>query len=290
MPSMSSIRSVPVYEGRRSSCSTLAIVLTALVWSSSAQAQFSARDGYTTDGQYRVQTELMPYVWLPATSGTAHLGPPNAGRTVSINAGVPTTSQLSSVLDAAFMGAGLVRYGPFSVELDMQWVNASTSHDRPVPGSLATIRTDEAASLFRIAPGLGLQVVASDIGGVPVSLDARVGFSYNTAGASADPSRLALRGFSHNSSFVQPWVGLRFDVYPSPAWRIELGGLAQGFGFDGGSWGWGASAIVSYLVTDWLDLSLGFRALNTQRFGGRDEQRSLNLTEYGPLIGMGFRF
>jgi hypothetical protein len=283
-------RSVSDLERRLSGCAAIAVVLAALTWCSAAQAQFSARDGYTADGQWRVQTELMPYVWLPATSATAHLGPPDAGRTVSINAGVPSASQLSSVLDAAFMGAGLVRYGPWSVELDMQWINASTTHDRPVPGSLATIRTDEAASLFRIAPGLGLQVVASEIAGVPVSLDARAGFSYDTVGASTNPSRLALHGFSRNSSFVQPWLGLRFDVYPSPSWRIELGALAQGFGIDGGSWGWGASAIVSYLVTDWLDLSLGFRALNTQRFGGRDEQRSLNLTEYGPLIGMGFRF
>lgn len=287
---MSQPRPIPGRAQWRAGCVAAVALLAGLTWRSAAHAQFSAREGYAADGQYRMQTELMPYVWLPATSATAHLGRPDAGRTVSIDAGVPSVSQITSVLDAAFMGAGLVRYGPFSVELDVQWINASTTHDRPVPGRLATIRTDEAASLFRVAPGLGLQVVSGDVAGVPVSLDLRAGFTYDTVGASADPARLALPGFSVNRSFVQPWLGLRFDVYPSPVWRIELGALGQGFGLDGGSWGWGASAIVSYLVTDWLDLSLGFRALNTQRFGGRDEQRSLNLTEYGPLLGAGFRF
>jgi len=273
-----------------SGCTAIAIMLVALTWSSAARAQFSAREGYTEDGQYRVQVELVPYVWLPATSGTVHLGRPNAGQTVSINAGVPTVSELANVLDAAFIGAGLLRYGPWSAEIDMQWVNASTSHDRPVPGTLTTVHVNEAISLFRVAPGFGYEVVASQVGGVPVSLDARAGFSYITTGASADPGHLALPGFSRDQDFVQPWLGLRFDIYPSPSWRIELGGLGQGFGIDGGSWGWGASAFVSYLVTNWIDVSLGFRALNTQRFRGRDEQRSLNLTEYGPLLGVGFRF
>ena len=277
-------------EPRLCGCTVVVMTLIALPWPSTARAQFSNRDGYTADGQYRVQTELMPYVWLPATSATVHLGRPDAGRTISLNAGVPSVSELTAKLDAAFMGAGLLRYGPWSAELDMQWINASMSHERPVPGTLATIHTNEAASLFRIAPGLGYQVVASEIGGVPVSLDARAGFTYDTVGASADPAYLALPGFSVDRSFVQPWLGLRFDIYPSPTWRVELGALAQGFSIDGGSWGWGASAIVSYLVTNWVDVSLGFRALNTQRFGGRDEQRSLNITNYGPMLGVGFRF
>lgn len=265
-------------------------LLTFLSGAGASAQSFSNNEGFSADGSYRVQVELMPYVWLPATSATVHLGRPDAGRSISINNGVPSVSQLSADLDAAVIAAGLLRYGPWSAELDTQWVNASSSATRPVLGGPLSIRTHEAVSLFRIAPGLGYQVLASSIADIPVSMDARVGFTYDTVGASADPANLAIPGLSINRSFVQPWVGMRFDVYPSPSWRIELGALAQGFGIDGGSWGWGASAVVSYLIADWVDVSLGFRALNTQRFGGRDEHRSLNITEYGPLLGVGFRF
>ena len=46
--------------------------------------------------------------------------------------------------------------------------------------------------------------------------------------------------------------------------------MAEGFGVNGGVWGWGASALVSYSITRWLDVTGGFRALefegSRQRF------------------------
>ena len=269
---------------------TVIACVAALLWSGAAQAQFTNRDGYNEDGTYRVQAEIDPYAWIPATSSTIHFAHPNGGVTINQSTGLPSASQLSSVLNVALMGAALVRYGPFSAGFDLQWVSAIASRDRMIDGTRLTIHTNEALALVRVAPELGYQVVSTEVYDVPISVDARVGFSYDSVGASLNPARAAFTGLSRNDSFTQPFLGLRADIFPTPDWRVELGGMVQGFGVDGGSWGWGASAIVSYLVTSWFDVSLGFRALNTERFGGRNDQRSINLTMYGPLLGVGFRF
>ena len=43
--------------------------------------------------------------------------------------------------------------------------------------------------------------------------------------------------------------------------------MAEGFGVNGGVWGWGASALVSYSITRWLDVTGGFRALDSKGRG-----------------------
>ena len=67
---------------------------------------------------------------------------------------------------------------------------------------------------------------------------------------------------------------------------FELAAIAEGFGVNGGVWGWGASALVSYSITSWLDVTGGIRALSS-----RDRRNgSLDITAYGPVLGFGFRF
>ena len=88
-----------------------------------ALAQFSARDGYAEDGGYRVQVELTPYLWLPASSGTARIGG-SLGRNFNFDSGPPTIADLAHSLHGAFVGYGLLRYGPWSADLDTQWIDA----------------------------------------------------------------------------------------------------------------------------------------------------------------------
>jgi outer membrane protein OmpA-like peptidoglycan-associated protein len=100
---------------------------------------------------------------------------------------------------------------------------------------------------------------------------------------------------SGSGNFIQPWLGTRIDFIPAPNWRIEVAGLVQGMGVDNGSWGWGASAIISYAINGWFDVDAGYRALNSERNqGNRDTpgaaKRSLDLTAYGPVFGVSFRF
>ncbi|MDR3529073.1 MAG: hypothetical protein P4L90_00750 [Rhodopila sp.] len=263
-----------------------------------AQAQFfSNKDGYADDGSPRLQVELAPYLWWPGFGGSVKLASPlvNDRTPGSFSTGLLSTSLLKDVLHAAIIGAGIVRYGPFSAEMDIQYLSVSESKNLVTSPAGEVFRVKTAVELVRVAPGVGYQVYAGDVFGIPTSVDARAGFSY-LATSETFTGEAALTGLSSSNStgFVQPWLGARADFVLSPRWRIELGGLVQGLGVSGGSWGWGASGNVSYAMTDWAALTFGARALETERFGDSDtargSRRSLSLVTYGPIIGVSFRF
>ena len=281
--------------GRILAAMLLAGALTALL-NARAHAAVSPNDGYASDGTYQWHFELAPYGWVPATSADIKLG---NGANVNINAGMPTLSQLKNVLTGAFMGFGLVRYGPWSAQINIQYIAASQTKGLP-PGPDETIgRTlDVSSSMVRVVPGFGYEVYRGAVGKVPTTLDGLIGFSYFTDSTSLDLSRfgptgekLGVSSVSDSIIFVQPWLGFRASIYPWPRWRFQLEAMVQGLGVDGGSWGWGAGVYATWAATKWLNLVAGFNALNSQgRQGSGNVIRSVNITEYGPLLGMSFTF
>ena len=266
-----------------------------LISSTGARAQlFSTNDGFTQDGKYQLQTELTPYLWLPAVSGTLHSASPRIGD-VDFNTGFPTPADLAHSLHAAFMGTGLVRYGPWTAEIDIQYLDASQSTTVFTGRFGRVYRVNTSLSFVRVAPGFGYKVYTGQVFGLPVMVDARAGFAYTATDEKFVGEGPLGVGTSNNGSFVQPWLGGRITVVPSPRWRVELGSLVQGLGVDDGSWGWGGSLVGSYALTNWANFSFGFRALETQRVSGsgdgaRAQERSFSALTYGPVIGVGFRF
>ena len=296
----------PVRPPSRASITRLNFVLTfctaliclPVILSLPAAAQyFSNKDGYETDGTYRVQVGLAPYLWLPATSGSVHSGVERLNLVASsgFSTPVPAPSQLAASLHPSFMGFGIVRYGPYSLETDLQYVSASGNKTLFV-GPLGRTRALYAdVSYVRVAPGIGYTAWAGNLGIVPASVDGRVGFAYFSTWEKLSGLQDIRGGLGFSSSFAQPWVGGRLTLVPSPRWRIELNALAQGFGVDGGSWGWGATLAGSYALSSWATINLAFRALHTDREQGSGDtvlasRRSLSLTAYGPVLGIGFRF
>ena len=190
-----------------------AVCLLLVMWSSPAKAQFSARDGYDDSGGYRVQVEITPYLWLPAVDATVGFGrlPVND---ISVNRAPPTIARLAESLHGAFIAFGLLRYGPWSAELDVQWIDAFKKQELPADaaGPAATLETN--GSLVRLAPGFGYQVYSGGIGGVPITVDARAGFSVLTWDASAHFEGSPFDGVNIDHTFAQPWAGFRASFYP----------------------------------------------------------------------------
>lgn len=263
-----------------------------------AHAQyFSNHDGYTQSGAYHVQVELDPYAWWPGFAGSVHFASPlvNNRTPGSFNSGLLSPSTLANTLHAAFIGAGLVRYGPYSTEMDLQYFSVSQSQTLFTGPAGGEVRLKTAVQLLRVAPGIGYRVYAGDLYGIPISADARVGFAYlSTWQTYTGEGVLAGRSANNDTGFAQPWVGGRVDLIPAPRWRIELGALLQGFGVDGGSWGWGASGGISYAINSWATINIAARAVQTERYGlgvtAFGQRRSMSLVAYGPIIGVGFRF
>ena len=283
----------PKRRGLSLSLSALACAL-ALVGGRAAQAEVSAQDGYSPSGAYQVHVELIPYAWVPAVSGNVKLG---SGASANISQGIPSLSQITSALTGAFIGAGLLRYGPWSGEIDIQYVGISQTKDLSpdLLGQPRSLKLD--ASLVRVAPGFGYEVYKGALGGIPATLDVRLGFAWFSSSTTLDLDRSGLLGrervssLSYSGSFTQPWAGLRGAIYPWPRWRFELGAVAQGFGVGGGVWGWGTTVSATWAATRWLNLIAAFRAINSSRNFGSDQKiRSISLTAYGPALGISISF
>jgi hypothetical protein len=271
-----------------------AVACAIMFLSSAARAGVSVDDGYGPDGLPQQHFELDPYVWLPATNAKIRLG---NGASADISQGVPSPSDLVSKLNGAFLGFGLARYGAFSVELDIDYVSATETKGLG-PNFLTVSRSLKLdTSLFRISPGFGYEVFRGDVGTVPATLDARAGFSFTDPSATLTFTRTNLAGVTNQfgasggGGFVQPWLGGRVAIYPWPDWRFSLDAAAQGFGVNGGSWGWQVGAYVTWSANSWLNLIAGYRALNTERIGDSTQAlRTLNITAYGPVLAVGFSF
>jgi outer membrane protein OmpA-like peptidoglycan-associated protein len=253
------------------------------------QAQyFTNHGGYTNSGAYHIQLELSPYLWLPAANGSftfAHA----AGGNHSAGSPVASRADLVSTVHSSFVGDGLLRYGPYSAELELQDVNASGS--KTLSGEPDSSERRD-ASYVRVAPGLGYQFYRGNVFSIPASVDARTGFSYFESQQQIRNEGNPNGEAGRNVDFVQPWIGTRIDFLPANNWRIELAGLVQGIGIANGSWGWGASGIISYAVNDWFAVDVGYKANNSGHNGSglNAPKRSLELKAYGPMFGVTVRF
>jgi hypothetical protein len=278
---------------RRMAVVALAVAGTAAL-AAPAHAGVSAQDGYGPNGTYQFHVGLDLYAWLPATDSSVTL---SNGAQRNVGQGIPSPSALSQVLDGAFMGAALVRYGPWSVLVDVDYVSLTQSGSVGLDSLGRPLSLKTTISATRVTPGIGYQVYNGITGHIPTTLDAQVGAAWFGTSPSLELERTDPNGTTHvggvgaNLSLVQPWIGLRAAIYPGPRWRLTLGALVQGFGVDGGTWGWGTQFTVAWAATNWLNLLAGFRALSSSTNPGEGEHiSSIRLTTYGPQVGVGFSF
>lgn len=279
----------------RVACRALLALLPAvavLLGAHRADAQFSAREGFTPDGTAHWSFEVTPYLYLPNVDATIGLGHP-LNTDVSISRSRPTVSQLVSSLTGAFVADSVARYGNWSAELNVLYLGVEAKKGFPpvVPGGPGLTLKSNASMVF-VSPGFGYRILPSDASG-KVAVDLRAGFIYNYLDANANFEQSSLGGVGKSYSFVQPWVGTRVAYYPSPWWRLAGDVALTGMGVDGGAIGWNGRLTVSYLITSWFDVTLGYAAVQTVRHRQLERDgtnRSINLLAYGPVVAIGFRF
>lgn len=274
----------------------LSMVALAFLGTGIARARVSPDDGFAPDGSYQWHFELAPYLWLPASSARVELG---NGASANVNAGMPTVSQLREALTGAFLGIGQVRYGPWSAQIDIDYVATSVTRSvPPISADSTGGALNTRSSLVRVAPGFGYEVYRGAVDKVPTTVDALVGFSYFTDSTTLkltqfapDGSQLSINSLDGSVSFVRPWLGFRAAFYPWPRFRFQLNSIVTGLGIDAGSWGWGAGINLTWAATRSVNLFGGFNALGVGYKGDSgDAIRAIHTIEYGPVIGMTFTF
>ncbi len=251
-----------------------------------AAAQFSSQEGFGPGGAPVWRAEAQPYLWLPATSAKVGLGRA-PGFDPSFTAR-PTLANVLSDLNVAITCNCLVRYGNWSGEINLSYISLSSSRHvqlLPVgPGQTLNASLD----LLMVAPGVGYRVWHND----KVSIDLRAGFSYDEVKVTSNLVGSRLPEITRSVNITQPWIGERFDYYPTPKWRLENSSALTGLGANGGSIGWNTLFAVSYLVNKWLDLSAGYEASQTEQnpTSNRGFNNTLNVLNYGPYAAVGLRF
>jgi len=284
-------RKAPILVSHAIGAASLALAFI-LAWAQPAAAEFfSATDGFK-DGAPTFTFELAPYLYLPNVNGTIGLGRPS-GEDIDVDRPRPTVASLVPKLNFAFDCDCLARYGNWSAELNFIYISVKQQTVvPPLPPNVPQATLNTKLSTFYVSPGIGYRILSSESGHWDV--DYRMGFTY--AGVSAD-SDFAAGEFSasgsHTIDFIQPWIGGRFDYYPTRRWRLQSTAAATGLGVDNGSVGWNAKGTISYLFTSWFDVELGYGASETYRDPSilpDGTNRTLRLLLYGPIAALGFRF
>ena len=199
---------------RRVAVVALAVAGTAAL-AAPAHAGVSAQDGYGPNGTYQFHVGLDLYAWLPASGSSMSL---SDGAQRSVGQGIPSPSTLAAVLDGAFMGAALVRYGPWSVLVDVDYVSLTQTGSLGADALGRPLSLKTTISATRVTPGIGYQVYNGITGHIPTTLDAQVGAAWFGTSPSLDLERTDPAGTTHvagvgaNFSLVQPWVGLRAAI------------------------------------------------------------------------------
>ncbi len=264
-------------------------VLLGILVARPAAAQFSAQEGFIASGAPDWTVEISPYLFLPNIDATIGLAR-SADFDFSINQNRPTVSKLTESLTGAFTAYNLVRYGNWSGELNVLYVaGQATRNVQPIIAGGPGASLKATASEVLVSPGFGYRVYPTDPSS-NLAVDFRAGLTYNSVSASAQFAQSRFGGVSVSSSFVQPWIGGRVSYYPSPDWRIMGEAALTGLGVDDGAVGWNGRVGVSYLITQWADVSLGYAAIQTVRngtLGANGVNRSINLLAYGPFWRLG---
>jgi hypothetical protein len=248
---------------------------------------FSTREGFDANGAPKPAFEAQFWLYLPAVDSTIGL---NRIRSIDINVDRPRPSVADVVnhFDFAFTCDCRLRFGDWSVDVNVLYLSTEQKTTAPpVPPSLpqALLKTHE--SVLLLSPSLGYRVLRL----THVSVDLRAGATYAELDADAEFTAGRFAGAkSYNQSFVQAWMGERIDYYPTPRWRIENTAAIKGIG---GPVGWDAGINVTYLVSRWFDVSLGYRASETKRDPGTlpdGALRNVRILLYGPTASLGVRF
>lgn len=228
----------------------------------------------TTPGGWTIT--IAPYLWAAGIDGdVAAFGLP----TVSVDA---SFSDILSNLDIAFMGAGEVRNGRFSVATDLMYVKLSAGSDTPL-GILADSVKLTVKSLIWTGAGT-YSLYYSEQGNLDVmagfrlwAVDNELSFSGGLLGGTSP---------SDDETWVDPIVGMKGRFSFSPNLYLTGWAIIGGFGVSS-DFMWDVMGGFGYAFTPGFSLVAGYRGLGVDYSNGGF---LYDVVQHGPIMGAAFRF
>lgn len=252
---------LPMAQGRILSLVLVAVAL--LASSATASAQSS-------DGDWR-QTVFL-YGMVPMISGDAQVG----------NLQVDVDTNMSDFFDNLKFGA----MAAYRIEND-QW---SFTGDL----TYMNLGASKATQQGRASAGLDVdQVTFMATAGRRVTphLEALLSLAYFDVSADLRARLLQqVRTASRDASWVDPLVGLNYEIPVSSHWRFTLRGDVGGFGV-GSDLTWHALTKFTYRQSDSFSWYVGYRAIAYDYEDGQGRNyQNYDLVQHGPGAGIAFSF
>lgn len=255
------MNSSPMAQGRRLSFALVAVAL--LASSAPALAQSSSGDWRQT---------VFLYGMVPMIEGDAQVG----------DLQVDVDSNMSDFFDNLKFGAMAayrIENDQWSFGGDVTYMNLGQSKRTEQGRASASLDVDQftfmATAGYRVMPNLE---ALFSLAYFDLSADLRVRLLQQVRTASRD------------ASWVDPLVGLNYEIPVSGKWRFTLRGDIGGFGV-GSDLTWHALTKFTYEQSDRFNWYLGYRAIayDYEDGSGRNFQ-NYDLVQHGPGAGIAFHF
>ena len=223
------------------------------------------------------QNNVFLYGLATSISGDTSLGPIEQPVDVSFG-------DILDNLQMGFMGAYRGNNERFSVTADLIYMALGNSKDTGL-----VRRADLDMLVFDVTAGVRFSPVVEAFGGLRVT-------DFSTKIGRMDPlvplPNQSPTEFEGSKTFYDPIFGARVFVPldQKQKWWLQSRGDVGGFG-AGMDLTWQAMANVGFKPSEWISIWGGFRALGHDFDDvGEQERFALDVTYYGPELGLGFHF
>jgi hypothetical protein len=218
-------------------------------------------------GSAEWEFSVTPYLWLAGIDGTIGLSAREVGFEV-------TTEELLKSLDFGLMGNFLARKNRLSFGGDLVYTNLGKDVTLGSSGRAATVDME----LTILEGNVGYRAVES--------LDVLFGIRGVLSDVSLESDSAALA--EGDTSFADPFVGVRFQRDLSEKVWVSLRGDAGGFGV-GSDFSWFLAAVAGVRVSRSISLDFGYRVYDMD-YESANELRRLDATLGGFAFGATFQF
>lgn len=217
--------------------------------------------------------EIAPYLWASSMEGTVGIGDVDAEASLSF-------SDLLENLELGFMGTYRASRDRFSVVVDAIYMGLGMVQEGPAGVLKSDVDVDQIGLEvdFGYDIGEGFTVLG---GGRYVDLDTHVRVS-----GPLDATTSAHQEYD----WIDPVVGLQWHRPISDQWSVLLHGDAGGFSV-GSQFAWQAFAILRWQFSPAIGAGLAYRYLDIDYEHGRGANRfKYDVATSGPALGIVFTF
>lgn len=245
------------------------LFLALAICAAAAPLHAAAQDG-AAPGEWRQSIHI--YLLGPTIEGNSGIGPADAD--VDVDAG-----KVFDMLEGAFLGMYLAEKDDWGVFADLVYMNLESDFDLGqgvVTGEFGNKQLTAAVSATRRLNQNWQLLAGGMYTGVKLSLD--------TSGPLGGQQR------RRSESWVDPFVGARFESPLGERWGFASFGYLGGFGV-GSDLMWSLNAGVGYHLSKRNSITLMYRYIDFDYEDGEGLDRfKFDIAEHGPALGWRFSF